>query len=71
MTLESTEKLKIKCDNPECPGNTLNPEDRAGWLFVSSEFYGEPTQQHVFCSATCVSDATNNPEASFLARADD
>lgn len=70
MPLESTEKLKIKCDNPDCPGNELDSADRAGWLFISSEFYGEPTQQHVFCCAQCVSAATAN-KSSFLARADD
>lgn len=47
--------LEIICDNPQCPGNTLNPTDRTGWLFMTTEVYGEPTQSHVFCSSECAS----------------
>jgi len=49
--------LHITCDNPTCPGNSLDPKDRTGWTFVTSEVYGEPTQSNVFCSAACVSAA--------------
>lgn len=55
-TEEST--MSISCDNPACPGNDLDPTVRTGWLFVSHEVYGEPTQQHVFCSYTCLSAAS-------------
>lgn len=68
MPVDETTNVQIACDNPACPGNDLDPADRYGWLFVSSEFYGEPVQSHVFCSAACVSAATDNPEASFLNR---
>jgi len=53
MPVETTETLTISCDNPNCPGNTLDPAVRNGWLFVTSEVYGEPTQQNVFCCADC------------------
>lgn len=58
MPLEQTTSLDITCDNPECPGNDLDPADRTGWLFINSEVYGEPTKQHVFCSVECVNAAT-------------
>ena len=58
MPVEETVTLHIVCDNPACPGNTLDPASRAGWLFVNSEVYGEPSQSHVFCSAACVSAST-------------
>ena len=47
--------LDIVCDNPACPGNTLDPTDRTGWTFVSAEVYGEPGTQHVYCCADCAS----------------
>jgi len=59
MPVETTETLNISCDNPDCPGNDLDPADRTGWLFITSEVYGDPTSQHVFCSAGCVSTATS------------
>jgi hypothetical protein len=63
MPVEETTNTKIVCDNPDCPGNELDPANRYGWLFVTHEIYGEPTQSHVFCSSDCVSavtrDATN------------
>jgi hypothetical protein len=59
MPVDQEVKLKIKCDNPECPGHdNLSAEDRTGWIFISSEVYGEPTAQHVFGSVECVNAAT-------------
>lgn len=58
MPAEQTTILDITCDNPDCPGNDLDKTDRTGWLFISSEVYGQPTQQHVFCSQECVNAAT-------------
>ena len=55
MPVEETSALNITCDNPACPGNSLDPADRTGWLFVTSEVYGQQTQQHVYCSADCAS----------------
>lgn len=53
MPYEQTSTLEIACDNPGCPGNDLDPADRAGWMFVSTEVYGEATQWHVYCCADC------------------
>lgn len=53
MPVEEKTVLNITCDNPDCPGNELDATDRTGWMFVSSEVYGEPTRQHVFCSPSC------------------
>jgi hypothetical protein len=61
MPVDETTNLSIVCDNPTCPGNELDPADRIGWLFISSEVYGEPTAQHVFCSQACVNAATADP----------
>lgn len=58
MPADQTVTLNISCDNPACPGNDLDPADRTGWLFVNSEVYGQPTNQHVFCSVECVNAAT-------------
>jgi hypothetical protein len=56
MPIEQEIKLKIKCDNPDCPGNTLDPESREGWLIVSAEVYAETQAgQFVYCSADCLS----------------
>jgi len=65
MPVDQVTVTQISCDNPSCPGNDLDPADRAGWVFVNYEVYGEPTQQAVFCSAACVSAssaAAENPE---------
>jgi len=63
MPVNETTTLTIVCDNPDCPGNSLDPGSRDNWLFVSSEIYGQATQQHVFCSAGCVSRAAAAAEA--------
>lgn len=55
MPVEYEQTLKIACDNSDCPGHELAEDDRTGWLFVSSEVYGQPTQQHVYCCAACAS----------------
>lgn len=65
MGVKQSTALNIVCDNPDCPGNDLDPTVRTGWFFISSEFYGQPTQQHVFCSNTCASEAATNDDADF------
>jgi hypothetical protein len=46
--------LQISCDNPACPGNTLDPSDRTNWTFITSELYGQPTNpQMVYCCSEC------------------
>jgi hypothetical protein len=54
MPIDEATTLTIACDNPDCPGNALDPSDRVGWLFVTHEVYGESTTQHVFCSYGCL-----------------
>lgn len=53
MAVEKTEVLVIACDNPECAGNDLPTDDRTGWTFISTEVYGQPTEQHVYCCPMC------------------
>jgi len=53
MPITTQRVHEITCDNARCPGNELDPAERTGWTFVTSEVYGKPTQQHVYCSADC------------------
>jgi hypothetical protein len=53
MPVVSETVLHITCDNPACPGNDLDATDRTGWTFVSTEVYGEPGTQFVYCCADC------------------
>lgn len=53
MPVEQTTTVSITCDNQACPGNDLDPADRVGWTFVTTEVYGQPTEQHVYCCADC------------------
>jgi hypothetical protein len=53
MPVEQAIVLHIVCDNSACPGNTRDPTDRAGWMFVNREVYGSPTEQFVYCCAEC------------------
>jgi hypothetical protein len=66
MPVEQETVLSITCDNPACPGNSLDASDRMGWTFVNTEVYGESTQQHVYCCADCagtVSDVLREAES--------
>jgi hypothetical protein len=63
MPVETEQTVQISCDNPNCPGNTLDPNDRTGWTFVNTEVYGQPTQQHVFCCPDCVGTLTSTLSA--------
>ena len=65
MPVEQTTTLNIVCDNPACPGNTLDPADRTGWFFITSEIYGMATQSHVFCSNTCAATAATDDQHDF------
>jgi hypothetical protein len=53
MPIETVSAVNIVCDNPACPGNTLDPHDRVGWTFVNTEIYGQTGQQFVYCCAMC------------------
>jgi hypothetical protein len=59
MPVETENVVTISCDNPSCPGNSLDPADRTGWTFVTTEVYGESTQQHVYCCADCAGTISN------------
>lgn len=60
MPIETTITHSIVCGNPVCPGTTLDPADRMGWLFVTAETYGETVPpQRVFCSFSCLAKFTN------------
>jgi hypothetical protein len=56
MSPVSTE---IVCDNPDCPGNTLDPHDRVVWFYVSittpppRDITEPPTVQYVYCTKAC------------------
>lgn len=72
MPITQTVVYDITCDNPDCPGNELDPHDRTGWLIINSEVHPPPDpltpsmptmNQHVFCSVGCVNTATaTSPE---------
>jgi len=53
MPVTETMVLEIVCDNPNCPGNQLDPADRTDWFFVNREVYGSVTEQFVYCCAAC------------------
>jgi hypothetical protein len=68
MPVEETTVTNITCDNPACPGHPeLDPTSRTGWLFISSEVYGDPVAQHVFGSADCLATASADPASGFPA----
>ena len=65
MPLVHTDTIMVTCDNPYCPGNNLNPDKREGWIFITSELYGNQVQSFVFCSDGCVEAAAGNPATNF------
>jgi hypothetical protein len=48
--------LTVVCDNPDCPGNALDPSAVDGWTFAAVDVRGDPTlpAERVFCSQGCV-----------------
>ncbi len=61
--------VSIACDNPDCPGNDLDPHSRSGWLIVSAEIYGESMNtQYVFCSLDCLSAHAAHPDEPMVSR---
>lgn len=69
MPIDQEVTVNIVCDNPDCPGNELDPADRMGWFFVSSEIYGQPTKQHVFCCGDCAAGAATSTKSDFATEA--
>lgn len=74
MPVDQTQAVNIVCDNPACPGNPLDPHDRAGWTFITAEVYGDAPTQFVYCCADCagsVDAPLADAEAAKEAAADD
>ncbi len=64
MPATKADAWTIACDNPACPGHPeLDAGDRAGWLFVTAELYGDPTFQRVYGSLDCVAADTTSKAA--------
>jgi hypothetical protein len=59
MPVAEETTLQISCDNSSCPGNQLDPAERTGWLFITSEVYGQPTNSHVYCCSDCAAADAN------------
>lgn len=70
MGVKTTDAVVVSCDNPDCPGTDLDPTERTGWLFISSEIYGEPTVQHVFCSKDCLNAFSGTTTEAFVPEKD-
>lgn len=62
MPKEEKRVVLISCDNTECPGTDLEPNDQLGWLLISSEVYGQMPRQRIFCSPACLSVVSGDPE---------
>lgn len=59
ITQETT--TNVVCDNPACPGHSdLDASSLDGWMIVNHEVYGEPSAQHVFGNADCLSAASGD-----------
>jgi hypothetical protein len=66
MPIETTQVVNITCDNPDCPMESgLDPHDRTGWFFITSEYYGSESRQSVFCCDTCAAAGATNPDVEF------
>jgi hypothetical protein len=66
MPVKEATVVTITCDNPSCLGNDLDEHNRLGWTFVSTEVYGQPGEQHVYCSPECagtITEALNEAKA--------
>lgn len=50
--------MEIACDNPACPGNSLDAADRAGWIFVTTSSDDTMPLQSVFCCPDCAGSLT-------------
>jgi hypothetical protein len=64
MGVTETTVLEITCDHEGCThdpvaDHNLDPAQRTGWLFVTHEVYGQPTETHVYCCSMCLGDAAH------------
>jgi len=66
MGVEQTHTLNISCDNPSCPGNSLDPTSYEGWVQITATvqlppvehegsvpFIAPVSQSGIFCSPEC------------------
>jgi len=60
MGVETTTSMTITCDNPNCPGNSLDPASYVGWIQIqattvtSAEFaIPVPLPSAIYCSPAC------------------
>jgi hypothetical protein len=44
MGVTSKTVIKIECDNPNCPGNSLDPKSYDGWIRVSASTQFAPPE---------------------------
>lgn len=64
MGIETDTTKTVICDNPNCPGNELDPHSEIGWLFVNIQTFNEAPSggmlfpvlgpQRIYCSIECV-----------------
>lgn len=57
MGVEQTTAITVTCDNPACPGNSLDSTTTNGWIEASSLLHGSTFIQAsgIFCSPACAS----------------
>jgi hypothetical protein len=62
---------EVSCDNPNCPGNTLDPSTLDGWLVINYEIRdasSSQSAQNVFCSTDCLSAFSAAPDSGIVSR---
>lgn len=79
MGAEVTTAVHITCDNPACPGNSLDPASYDGWIQMQAqvtvpnanpEFPSFPVFQNaVYCSPSCAGSVGTALEDAAAARA--
>lgn len=75
MGVETTTTTTITCDNPNCPGNSLDPASFEGWIQLAATTHtagpeGMPSMPtmvatRIYCCPACaasVSDELNPPK---------
>ena len=55
MGVEQTTTITVTCDNPACPGNSLDSSTVDGWVEASSLIHGSVSASGIFCSTSCAS----------------
>ena len=81
MGVETQTTVTITCDNPNCPGNSLDPQNYTGWIQLTAQvtpptpegseslFPPFPTQTSaVYCSPSCAGTVEESLQAAEDAR---